>query len=91
MFTIKDFGKGYYQVELDEVNSFLITFNILKMPFGLAIAGDVFQHKLYTILYNPDLCTSTADDMVMDEEADRSDHDRHLTEFLQITRQYNHN
>ena len=48
--------KGYWHQELDEVSSFLTTFNTelgrfkyTVMPFGGTVAGDVFQHK-------PDQC-----------------------------------
>ena len=45
--------KGYWHQELDEASSFLITFNTelgkfqyTIMPFGITVAGDVFQQKL---------------------------------------------
>ena len=51
--TVCDFKKGYWNQQLDETSSFLTTFNIevgrshsTVMPFGMPVAGDVFQHKL---------------------------------------------
>ena len=48
-----DCKKGYWHQELDEVSSFLTTFNTefgrfwyTVMPFGITVAGDVFQQKL---------------------------------------------
>ena len=48
-----DCKKGYWHQELDEASSFLTTFNTkfgrfcyTVMPFGITIAGDVFQQKL---------------------------------------------
>ena len=45
--------KGYWHQELDEASSFLTTFNTelgrfrnTVMPFGVTVAGDVFQCKL---------------------------------------------
>ena len=44
------FQKGYWHQELDEASSFLTTFNTdlgrlqyTIMPFGITVAGDVFQ------------------------------------------------
>ena len=48
-----DCKKGYLHQELDEASSFLTTFNTelerfqyTVMPFGITVAGDVFQGKL---------------------------------------------
>ena len=50
--TVSDCRKGFWHQQLDEVSSFLTTFNIKLgrfyysvMPFGATIATDVFQHK----------------------------------------------
>ena len=51
--SVCDCKKGYWHQELDETSSFLTTFNTelggfryTVMPFGVTVAGDVFQHKL---------------------------------------------
>ena len=48
-----DYKKGYWHQKLDEASSFLTTFNTelgriwyTIMPFGITVAGDVFQQKL---------------------------------------------
>ena len=48
--TVCDCKKGYWDQELDEASSFLTTFNTklggfwyTLMPFGITVAGDVFQ------------------------------------------------
>ena len=48
--TVCDCKKGYWHQELDEASSFLTTFNTelgrfwyTVMPFGITVAGDVFQ------------------------------------------------
>ena len=51
--SVCDCKKGYWHQQLDEALSFLTTFNTelgrfryTVMPFGVTVAGDVFQHKL---------------------------------------------
>ena len=51
--TVCGSKEGYWDQELDEVSSFLTTFSTqlgrfryTVMPFGVTVAGDVFQHKL---------------------------------------------
>ena len=51
--TVCNCKKGYWHQELDEVSSFLTTFNTevrrfqyTVMPFGITIAGEMFQQKL---------------------------------------------
>ena len=51
--TVCNCKKGYWHQKLDEASSFLTTFNneigrfrYTVMPFGITVAGDVFQHKL---------------------------------------------
>ena len=48
--TVCDCKKGYWHQELDEASSFLTYFNTelgrfwyTVMPFGIAMAGDIFQ------------------------------------------------
>ena len=51
--TVCNCKKGYWHQQLDEASSFLTTFNTelgrfryTVMPFGVTVAGDVFQYKL---------------------------------------------
>ena len=51
--TVCDCKKGYWHQKLDEASSYLTTFNMefgrywyTVMPFGITVAGDVFQRKL---------------------------------------------
>ena len=51
--TVCDCKKGYWHHQLDEASSYLTTFNTefewfryTVMPFGVTVAGDVFQCKL---------------------------------------------
>ena len=50
--TVCECRKGYWHQQLDEASSFLTTFNTelckfqyMVMPFGVTVAGDVFQRK----------------------------------------------
>ena len=97
MFTTVDLSKGYYNIELDEASLFLTTFNtpfdtvrFTRIPFRLIAAGDAFQCKIDAVFSNLDFCTCIADDMVIwGEQPDGGDHDKHLTESLQVTRKHN--
>ena len=51
--TVCNNKKGYWHQELDETSSFLTIFNTeigrfqyTVIPFGITVAGDVFQQKL---------------------------------------------
>ena len=55
-FTVADTKKGYWHQELDHESSLLCTFNtpfgryrFKRLPFGLGVSQDVFQHKLDSI------------------------------------------
>jgi len=52
-FSLLDAKSGYWHVPLDKESSFLTTFNTpwgkyrwLRLPFGLKVAGDVFQERI---------------------------------------------
>ena len=56
-FTVKDATSGFWHVLLDCRSSLLTTFNTpwgkyrwLRMPFGLKVAGDIFQERLDRVL-----------------------------------------
>ena len=93
-----DFSKGYYHIKLDEASSLFATFNTLligrfrftRISFGLTVIGDAFQWKVGSFFSNLDFCISIADDMIIwGKQPDGSDWDKHLTEFLQVTRKTN--
>ena len=55
--TVCDCRKGYWHQQLDEASSFLTMFNTelgifwyTVMPFQARVAGDMFQHKLMSVL-----------------------------------------
>ena len=60
------------------------------MPFGMNVAGDVFQHKLDEIFGKLKNVMCIADDiMVVGYKDDHSDHDLALTKLLQTAKQNN--
>ena len=95
--TVTDCSKGFWHEELDDTSSYLTTFNtefgqyrFTRMPFGMNVAGDVFQHKLDEIIGKLKNVMCIADDiMVVGYKNDHSDHDLALTKLLQTAKQNN--
>ena len=91
-FTIVDFNKGYWMVELDPESRKYTTmaldigrFQWTRLPMGSIVSQDVFQRKLNTIFLDIPGVTGIADDMVIYGKTDL-EHDRHLINFLNICR-----
>ena len=91
-FTIADFNKGYWMVELDPESQKYTTmaldigrFQWTRLPMGSVVAQDVFQRKLNAIFLDIPGVTGIADDMVIYGKTDL-EHDRHLINFLNICR-----
>ena len=91
-FTIADFNKGYWMVELDpELRKYTTMaldigrFQWTRLPMGSIVAQDVFQRKLDAIFLDVPGVTGIADDMVIYGRTDL-EHDRHLINFLNICR-----
>ena len=91
-FTIADFNKGYWMVELDPESRKYTTmaldigrFQWTRLPMGSIVAQDVFQRKLDTIFLDVPGVTGIADDMVIYERSDL-EHDKHFINFLEVCR-----
>ena len=91
-FTIADFNKGYWMVELDpESRKYTMMaldigrFQWTRLPMGSIVAQDMFQRKLDAIFLDIPGVTGIADDMVIYGKTDL-EHDRHLINFLNICR-----
>ena len=91
-FTIADFNKGYWMVELDpESRKYTMMaldigrFQWTRLPMGSIVAQDIFQRKLDGIFLNVPGVTGIADDMVIYGRSDL-EHDKHLINFLDICR-----
>ena len=91
-FTIADFNKGYWMVELDPESRKYTTmaldigrFQWTRLPMGSIVAQDIFQRKLDAIFLDIPGVMGIADDMVIYGKTDL-EHDRHLINFLNICR-----
>ena len=95
--TTTDCTKGFWHQPLDEESSYLTTFcteygrfQFTIMPFGITVAGDVFQRKLDTIFGHLSQVACIADDIiVVGYKVDHSDHDTAFTKLLQTARENN--
>ena len=90
--TVCDCKKGYWHQESDEASSFLTTFNTefgrfryTVMPFGITIAGDVFQQKLDQCFSHLNNVIVIADDIMVVGKSQK-EHDQALTTLLQMAR-----
>ena len=91
-FTITDFNKGYWMVELDPESRKYTTmaldigrFQWMRLPMGSIVAQDVFQRKLDAIFLSIPGVTGIADDMIIYGKTDQ-EHDQHLVNFLEVCR-----
>ena len=92
-FTITDFNKGYWMVELDpesrkytmialDIGRFSVRLYFQWVPLLLQ---DMFQRKLDAIFLSIPGVTGIADDMIIYGRSDL-EHDQHLVNFLEVCR-----
>ena len=89
--------KGYCHQELDEVSSSLTAFNTelgrfryTVMPFGVTVAGDIFQHKLDQCFGHLKNVIVIADYiMIVGKKPSHSNHDQALTTLPETARKCN--
>ena len=91
-FTIADFSKGSWMVELDpESRKYTMMaldigrFQWIQLPMGSIVAQDVFQRKLDAIFLSIPGVTGIADDMIIYGRTNL-EHDQHLVNFLEVCR-----
>ena len=95
--TVCNCKKGYWHQRLDEASNYLTTFNteigryrFAVMPFGITVAGDVFQHKLDKCFGHINNLIVIADDiMVAGRKQNHKEHDLAFTMLLQTARKCN--
>ena len=95
--TVCNCKKGYWHQALDEPSSYLTTFNMeigryrfTVMPFGITVAGDVFQRKLDECFSHiENLIVIADDDMVVRKKENHRDHDIAFTTLLHTARKCN--
>ena len=90
-FTITDFNKGYWMVELNPESrkytamaSNIGRFQWTRLPMGSIVAQDVFQRKLDAIFLSVPGVTGIAD-MIIYGKTDL-EHDQHLINFPEVCR-----
>ena len=89
-----DAKNGYWSVVLDEESSKLETFNspfgrycFIRMPFGLVMSQDVFQHRMDQILEKCPGTVSIADDIVVCGKTE-VEQDRNLYNLMEVAKQH---
>ena len=94
-FTIADFNKGYWMVELHQESRKLTMmaldigrFQWTRLPMGSIIAQDVFQRKLDVTFLSVPGVTGIADDMTIYGKTNQ-EHDGNLLNFLEVCRKNN--
>ena len=89
--------KGYWHQDLDEASSLVTTFNTelgifryTVMPFGVTVAGDVFQCKQDQCVDNIKHVIVISDDiMIVGKKPNHSGYDQALTTLLETSRKCN--
>ena len=97
MMTVGDCKMGYWHQKLDQASLYLTTFNTeigrfryTVMPFGITVAGNVFQRQLDQYFGQIDQLIVIADGiMVVGKQHDHKDHDVALTNLLESARKCN--
>ena len=92
--SICDCKKRYWHQQLGEASSFLTTFNTelgrfryTVMPFGVTMAGDVFQHKLDQCFRHIKQIIVIANDiMIVGKKLNHSNHHQTLTTLPETAR-----
>ena len=95
--TVTDCSKGFWHEVLTYESSLLTAFNcdlgkfrFTRMPFGINVAGDVFQRKLDHCIGDIENVYCIADDiMVIGYEEDHSDHDKSLQSLFERAEECN--
>ena len=94
-FSLLDAKSGYWHVPLDKESRLQTTFNTpwgkymwLRLPFGLTVAGDLFQERLERVLKSVPSTTGFADDVLCYGNAEIP-HDAAVITLLETARANN--
>ena len=94
-FTIADFNKGFWMVELHPESRKLTMmaldigqFQWMHLPMGSVMAQDMFQRKLDASFLNVPGVTGIADNMIIYGKTDK-EHDENLLNFLEVCQKNN--
>lgn len=93
VFSVLDNHLGYWQLRLDEVSSYLTTFNtplgrwcFTRVPFGIASAQEIFQKKSHKLIAGLQGVEVIVDDLLV-YGRDQMEHDKNLTALLNLCRE----
>ena len=94
-FSLHDSKSGYWHVPLDKESNFLATFNTpwgkyrwLRLPFGLQVAGDVFQETIDRVLRSVPNSAGIIDDILCHGNEETA-HDAAVITLLETARANN--
>ena len=95
--SLIDASSGYHNLKIDEKSSNFMMFvcqfgrySYIRLPFGAAPAGDMFQRKIDEIFKDmPNVFGIVDDILVAGYEADGTNHDKTVWRVLQRWRQVN--
>ena len=94
-FSVADTKKGYWHVEVDYESSVLCTFNspfvryrFKRLPFGVNVSQDVFQHKLDEVFKNIPNVGGIADDILIVGNTPQ-EHEQAFINMLEASRNNN--
>ena len=95
-FSLLDANSGYWQIQLDESNSKLCTFNTpwgkfryTRLPFGIKTAGDIFIQEMNEILQHLEGVHVISDDILIHGMTVK-EHNQRLEAVLTRAREVNH-
>ena len=95
--SIIDTSSGYHNIKLDNQSSYLTMFacsfgryRYKHLPFGVAPAGDMFQHKIdETVNDIPNVFGIADDILVIGYDKDRTDHNETVNRVLKCCQEVN--
>ena len=95
LFSTLDAEKAFYQIQLDEESSRLLTFNTpfgryryLRMPMGIKSAPEVYQRRMEQVFEGIQGVKVIMDDIIM-YGSNKEEHDTRLRDFLERARDNN--
>jgi hypothetical protein len=94
VFSKLDARHGYWSIKLDEESSLLTTFNspgfgrfrFKRLPFGLCVSQDIFQHRMDQILEKCPGTLGIADDVAVYGTTEE-EHDKNLLQLMNVARE----
>ena len=96
LFSTLDAEKAFYQIQLDEESSRLLTFNTpfgryryLRMPMGIKSAPEVYQRRMKQVFEGIQGVKVIMDDIIITYGSTQDEHDTRLRDVLERARDNN--